>query len=205
VAEVLERLKAFVSKELAKMEVEVRTEFYDKDLNGYNVVGEIPGADKADEVVMLGGHIDSWSPGTGAADDAAGCAVSLEAVRILRALGVKPRRTIRVVLWSAEEKGWVGSKAYVEKHFGDPTKMSLKPGHAKLAGYFNLDNGSGRIGGIYAQMNVAVKPIFEEWLKPLRDARPPHEHGRLRQAGRRGPDAGGGGHGRLRLQRGHAG
>jgi hypothetical protein len=156
-------------KEPAKMEVEVRTEFFDKDQRGYNVVGEIPGADKADEIVMLGGHIDSWSPGTGAADDAAGCAVSLEAVRILRALGVKPRRTIRVVLWSAEEKGWVGSKAYVEKHFGDPTKMSLKPEHARLAGYFNLDNGSGRIRGIYAQTNVAVKPIFEEWLKPFND------------------------------------
>ncbi len=156
-------------KEPARMEVEVRTEFYDKDLLGYNVVGEIPGTDKAGEVVMLGGHIDSWSPGTGAADDAAGCAVSLEAVRILKALGVKPRRTIRVVLWSAEEKGWVGSKAYVEKHFADPETMTLKPGHAKLAGYFNFDNGSGRIRGIYAQNNVAVVPIFEAWLKPFHD------------------------------------
>ncbi len=156
-------------KEPARMEVEVRTEFYDKDLLGYNVVGEIPGTDKAGEVVMLGGHIDSWSPGTGAADDAAGCAVSLEAVRILKALGVKPRRTIRVVLWSAEEKGWVGSKAYVEKHFADPETMTLKPGHARLAGYFNFDNGSGRIRGVYAQNNVAVVPIFEEWLKPFHD------------------------------------
>ncbi len=156
-------------KEPAKMEVEVRTEFYDRDLRGYNVVGEIPGTDKADEVVMLGGHIDSWSPGTGAADDAAGCAVALEAVRILKTLGVKPRRTIRVVLWSAEEKGWVGSKAYVQEHFGDPETMKLKPGHAKLSGYFNLDNGSGRIRGIYAQSNAAVKPIFEAWLEPFHD------------------------------------
>ncbi|MDH4196040.1 MAG: M20/M25/M40 family metallo-hydrolase [Candidatus Aminicenantes bacterium] len=156
-------------KEPATMEVEVRTEYFDRDQRGYNVVGEIPGTDKADEVVMLGGHIDSWSPGTGAADDAAGCAVSLEAVRILQALGVKPRRTIRVVLWSAEEKGWVGSKAYVEKHFGDTTTMALKPEHAKVAGYFNFDNGSGRIRGIYGQSNVAVKPIFEAWLEPFHD------------------------------------
>jgi carboxypeptidase Q len=156
-------------KEPAKMDVEVRTEFFDKDLRGYNVVGEIPGTDKADEVVMLGGHIDSWSAGTGAADDAAGCAVSLEAARILKTLGLKLRRTIRVVLWSAEEKGWVGSKAYVDKHFGDTTKMSLKPEHAKLAGYFNLDNGSGRVRGIYAQSNAAIKPIFEEWLRPFHD------------------------------------
>jgi len=156
-------------KEPAEMEVEVRTEFYDKDLRGYNVVGEIPGTDKKDEVVMLGGHIDSWSPGTGAADNAAGCAVSLEAVRILQTLKVKPRRTIRVVLWSAEEKGWVGSKAYVEKHFGDVTTMTLKPEHAKIAGYFNFDNGSGRIRGIYAQSNAAVVPIFAAWLEPFAD------------------------------------
>jgi hypothetical protein len=156
-------------KEPAKMEVEVRTEFYDRDQRGYNVVGEIPGTDKAGEIVMLGGHIDSWSPGTGAADNASGCAVSLEAVRILEALGVRPRRTIRVVLWSAEEKGWIGSKAYVEKHFGDPETMTLKPEHAKVAGYFNFDNGSGRIRGIYAQSNVAVKPVFEAWLEPFHD------------------------------------
>ena len=156
-------------KEPAVMEVEVRTEFYDKDLRGYNVVGEIAGSDKKDELVMLGGHIDSWSPGTGAADDAAGVAVSLEAVRILQALKVKPRRTIRVVLWSAEEKGWIGSKAYVEKHFGDVTTMALKPEHAKVSGYFNFDNGSGRIRGIYCQSNAAVKPIFEEWMKPFAD------------------------------------
>jgi hypothetical protein len=156
-------------KEPAEMEVEVRTEYYDKDLRGDNVVGEIPGTDKKDEVVMLGGHIDSWSAGTGAADNAAGCAVSLEAVRILQALKVKPRRTIRVVLWSAEEKGWVGSKAYVEKHFGDVTTMTLKPEHAKVAGYFNFDNGSGRIRGIYAQSNAAVVPIFAAWLEPFVD------------------------------------
>lgn len=156
-------------REPATMEVEVRTEFYDKDLRGYNVVAEIPGTDKKDEIVMLGGHIDSWSPGTGAADNAAGVAVSMEAVRILKAIGVKPRRTIRVVLWSAEEKGWVGSKAYVANHFADVETMTLKPEHAKVSAYFNYDNGTGRIRGIHLQQNVQVAPIFEAWMKPFAD------------------------------------
>ena len=151
------------------MEVEVRNEYFDKDLRGYNVVAEIPGTDKKDEIVMLGGHIDSWTGGTGAADNAAGCAVSMEAVRILQALGVKPRRTIRVVLWSAEEKGWLGSKAYVAQHFGDVETMKIKPEQARISGYFNFDNGSGRIRGVYLQHNIAVKPIFEEWMKPFHD------------------------------------
>jgi hypothetical protein len=156
-------------REPATMEVTVRTEFYDKDRRGYNVVAEIPGTDKKDEVVMLGGHIDSWSPGTGAADNAAGVAVSMEAVRILRTLGVKPRRTIRVVLWSAEEKGWVGSKAYVANHFADVETMALKPEHAKVSAYFNYDNGTGRIRGIYMQQNVQVAPIFEAWMQPFQN------------------------------------
>jgi hypothetical protein len=156
-------------REPARMEVEVRTAFYDKDLRGFNVVAEIPGTDKKDEIVMLGGHIDSWSPGTGAADNAAGVAVSMEAVRILKAIGVKPRRTIRVVLWSAEEKGWVGSKAYVANHFADVETMTLKPEHAKVSAYFNYDNGTGRIRGIYLQQNVQVAPIFEAWMRPFAD------------------------------------
>ncbi|HSK10543.1 MAG TPA: M20/M25/M40 family metallo-hydrolase [Vicinamibacterales bacterium] len=156
-------------REPAAMEVEVRCEFYDKDPRGYNVVAEIPGTDKRDEVVMLGGHIDSWSPGTGAADNAAGVAVSMEAVRILKALGVKPRRTIRVVLWSAEEKGWVGSKAYVANHFADVETMTLKPEHGKVSAYFNYDNGTGRIRGIHLQQNVQLAPIFEAWMKPFED------------------------------------
>jgi hypothetical protein len=155
--------------EPATMEVEVRNEFYDKDLRGYNVIAEIPGTDKKNEIVMLGGHIDSWSPGTGAADNAAGCAVSMEAVRILKALGVQPRRTIRVALWSAEEKGWVGSRAYVANHFGDQTTMKLKPEHATLSAYFNFDNGTGRIRGIHLQDNVQLQPIFEEWMEPFHD------------------------------------
>jgi carboxypeptidase Q len=156
-------------REPAKMEVEVRCEFYDQDLRGYNIVGEIPGTDKRDELVMLGGHIDSWSPGTGAADNAAGVAVSMEAVRILKALGVKPRRTIRIVLWSAEEKGWIGSKAYVEKHFAEVETMTLKPAHGKVSAYFNYDNGTGRIRGIHLQQNIQVAPIFEAWMKPFAD------------------------------------
>ncbi len=155
--------------EPVKMEVEVRNEFYAEDLSGYNVVGEIPGTDKKDEIVMLGGHIDSWSPGTGAADNAAGCAVCMEAVRILQVLGLKPRRTIRIVLWGAEEKGWVGSKSYVAKHFGDVETMTLKPEQAKVCAYFNYDNGSGKIRGIHLQENIQLKPIFEEWIKPFED------------------------------------
>ena len=156
-------------KEPATVEVEVRNEYYDNDLCGYNVVAEIPGTDKKDELVMLGGHIDSWSPGTGAADNAAGCAVNMEAMRILKTLDVKPRRTIRIVLWSAEEKGWVGSKAYVDKHFGDVETMQLKPEHAKVCAYFNYDNGGGRIRGIHLQDNVQLHPIFEAWTKPFND------------------------------------
>jgi carboxypeptidase Q len=158
-----------VYKEPVKMEVEIRNEFYSDDLNGYNVVGEIPGTDKNDEIVMLGGHIDSWSPGTGAADNAAGCAVSLEAMRILQELGLKPRRTIRIVLWGAEEKGWVGSKSYVAEHFGDVETMTLKPEQAKICAYYNYDNGCGKIRGIHLQENIQLKPIFEEWIKPFED------------------------------------
>jgi len=156
-------------KEPATVEVEVRTEYFDDDLRGYNVVAEIPGTDKKDEIVMLGGHIDSWSPGTGAADNAAGCAVNMEAMRILKKLSVKPSRTIRIVLWSAEEKGWVGSKAYVKNHFGDVETMKLKPEHVKVSAYFNFDNGAGRIRGIHLQDNFQIKPIFEAWTKPFND------------------------------------
>jgi len=175
------------------LEVEVRTAIYDKDTQGYNVTAEIPGTDKKDELVMLGGHLDSWTGGTGAVDDAAGCAVAMEAVRILKALGVKPRRTIRVAFWAGEEEGFYGSRGYVVRHFGDTDKQSLakmdfdtleknwrnplgdskrllaKPDYAKISGYFNYDNGSGRIRGIYLQENFQVRPIFEAWMKPLKD------------------------------------
>jgi carboxypeptidase Q len=175
------------------LEIEVRNTIYDQDTQGYNVVAEIPGTDKKDELVMLGGHLDSWTGGTGSVDDAAGCAVAMEAVRILKALGVKPRRTIRAAFWTGEEEGFYGSRGYVARHFGDTDKQSLarmdfdalernwrnplgdskkllaKPDYGKISGYFNYDNGSGRIRGIYIQENFQVRPIFEEWMKPLKD------------------------------------
>ncbi|HMB80088.1 MAG TPA: M20/M25/M40 family metallo-hydrolase, partial [Vicinamibacterales bacterium] len=138
-------------------------------VDGFNVVAEIPGTDPAlrSEVVMLGGHLDSWHSGTGATDNGAGVAVALEAMRILKAIGVQPRRTIRVALWTGEEQDYFGSVGYVEKHFGDLKTVVLKPEHARLSGYFNLDNGSGRIRGVNLQGNEAVRPIFEAWLRPF--------------------------------------
>ncbi|MFD1466734.1 M28 family metallopeptidase [Hymenobacter caeli] len=152
-----------------EVEMETRTHFQTQDLKGYNVVAEIPGTDKKlkSEVVMLGGHLDSWHAATGATDNAAGCAVMMEAVRILKATGLKPRRTIRIALWGEEEEGLYGSRNYVKNHFADPATMQLKPDHEKLAAYFNLDNGAGKIRGIYAQGNEAVKPIFTAWLAPF--------------------------------------
>ncbi len=154
-----------------EVELETKTHFQTQDLKGYNVVAEIPGTDKKlkSEVVMLGGHLDSWHAATGATDNAAGCAVMMEAVRILKASGLKPRRTIRIALWGEEEEGLHGSRNYVKNHFADPATMLLKPDHEKLAAYFNLDNGAGKIRGIYAQGNEAVKPIFTAWLQPFAD------------------------------------
>jgi Zn-dependent M28 family amino/carboxypeptidase len=133
----------------------------------FNTVAEIPGSDKKDELVMCGGHLDSWHGGTGATDNAAGVGVCMEAVRILKALGVKPRRTIRIALWSGEEQGIFGSAAYVEKHFG--TAANPKPEYEKLSAYFNLDNGTGKVRGIWGQGNQAVMPIFAQWLQPFSD------------------------------------
>jgi carboxypeptidase Q len=135
-----------------------------------NIIAEMRGSDPrlADEVVMLGGHFDSWHTGTGATDNAAGSVVMMEALRILKAIGAKPRRTIRLALWDAEEGGHLGSSTYVLNHFGDPKTMSLKPEHPKLAGYFNFDNGTGKIRGVFLQGNEAVRPIFEAWLEPFK-------------------------------------
>jgi len=154
-----------------KLEINIKNRFYEEDSLGYNVIAEIPGTDKKlkDEVVMLGGHLDSWHSGTGTTDNAVGCAVAMEAVRILKALGVQPRRTIRVALWSGEEQGLLGSRGYVKKHFADPAVMQPTPEHEKFAGYFNLDNGTGKIRGVYLQGNDMVRPIFEAWLKPFND------------------------------------
>ncbi|HMA54602.1 MAG TPA: M20/M25/M40 family metallo-hydrolase [Acidobacteriota bacterium] len=153
------------------LEVEVQARFTADDLPGTNVIAELPGTDpklKA-EIVMLGGHFDTWHGGTGATDDGAGCAVAFEAMRILKTLGVQPRRTIRMALWDAEEQGFVGSRGYVTNHFYDRAKKEKKPEYDKLAAYFNFDNGSGKIRGIYAQGNSAVVPIFEAWLEPIKD------------------------------------
>jgi hypothetical protein len=140
------------------------------DVRSVDVVAEIPGTDPhiGDEVVMLGGHFDSWHAGTGATDNGAGSAVMMEAIRILKAAGVRPRRTIRLALWDAEEGGHLGSITYVQRHFGDARTMALKPEHAKLSVYFNLDNGTGRIRGVYLQGNEGVRPIFDAWLRPFR-------------------------------------
>jgi carboxypeptidase Q len=138
-------------------------------VDGFNVVAEIPGVDPAlrSEVVMLGGHLDSWHSGTGATDNGAGSAVALEAMRILKAIGARPRRTIRVALWTGEEQLYFGSIGYVERHFADLKSMALKPEHPKLSAYFNLDGGSGRIRGISLQGNEGARPIFEAWLRPF--------------------------------------
>jgi Zn-dependent M28 family amino/carboxypeptidase len=180
------------------METNIAVEYQDTDLNGYNTVAEIPGTDPnlKDEIVMLGGHMDSWHAGTGATDNGAGVAVGMEAVRIIQALGLKPRRTIRIALWTGEEQGLLGSKAYVAKHFG---KMETPPAtttnatqgggdgatmqrpaqatqvlvkmaeYDNLAGYFNLDNGTGKIRGVYLQGNDSVANLFRSWLAPFKD------------------------------------
>jgi carboxypeptidase Q len=151
-----------------KVELDLKVQFHDA-AKGFNLIGEIPGTDLASEVVMLGAHFDSHPFATGATDNATGSTAMLEAMRILKTLGVKPRRTIRVGLWTGEEQGLLGSRAYVTAHFADPQTMQLKPEHAKLAAYFNLDNGTGRIRGVWMQSNLAVRPIFEQWIAPLKD------------------------------------
>ncbi len=163
-----------------KMSVDIQTQYHDEDLMGYNTVAEIPGTDptlKA-ELVMLGGHLDSWHSSTGATDNAAGCAVAMEAARILIASGLKPRRTIRVALWSGEEQGLNGSREYVKQQFGEMkagstdgqgTQLVKTSNYDKLSAYYNLDNGTGKIRGVYMQGNSAVRPIFETWLAPFAD------------------------------------
>ncbi|HEV2064153.1 MAG TPA: M20/M25/M40 family metallo-hydrolase, partial [Thermoanaerobaculia bacterium] len=180
-------------KKDVQLEVDVKVRFIEEDQMQWNTIAEIPGTDKKGEVVMLGAHLDSWHGGTGATDNGAGSVVAMEAVRILQALGVKPKRTIRIGLWSGEEQGLLGSKGYVSAHFAsrpDPPApapgappaddlpsflrrptgpLTVKPEHARLAAYFNLDNGTGKVRGIYAQENAAVVPIFQAWLEPLKD------------------------------------
>jgi carboxypeptidase Q len=168
-----------------KMTIDIQTQFHDEDLMGYNTVAEIPGTDLKDEIVMVGAHMDSWHSSTGATDNAAGTAVAMEAARILIEAGLKPRRTIRVALWSGEEQGLNGSREYVKQHFGemmggrnqfgppDPNApkpvLEKKPDYEKFSAYYNLDNGTGKIRGVYMQGNDAVRPYFAAWLAPFAD------------------------------------
>jgi carboxypeptidase Q len=175
-------------KKDVSLELNVTNTFYDDDPMQYDTIAEIPGTDKKDELVMLGAHLDSWHAGTGATDNGAGTIVMMEAVRILKALDIKPRRTIRIGLWSGEEEGLLGSQGYVEHHFGSRPRMdepamkdmptllrreagevTVKPEQAKVSAYFNVDNGTGKIRGVYLQENEAVAPIFESWMKPFKD------------------------------------
>ena len=158
---------------LVKVALDIQTTFYDEPAegNGFNTIAEFPGVDPLlkDEVVLLGAHFDSVAAGTGATDNATGSAAMMEALRILKAVGAAPRRTIRIGLWGGEEQGLLGSRAYVREHFGDVSTMALKPEHEKLSVYFNSDNGTGRIRGIWLQSNPAVEPIFRQWMAPLAD------------------------------------
>ena len=179
-------LRLLDAKETVELEIDVAARFHDDDPMAYNTLADIKGSDKAGEMVLIGGHLDSWHGGTGATDNAASVAVAMEAARILKELGVQPRRTIRVALWSGEEQGLLGSRAYVEEHLAaypeDPEQedlpsfmrkptgpLEVKPGHAQHSVYFNLDNGAGQIRGIWAQENAAVLPIFRAWLEPFHD------------------------------------
>lgn len=153
------------------LEMDVATRFLTDEEKAYNVIGEIPGTDKKlkDEVVMIGAHLDSWHGATGATDNASGSAVMMEVMRILKTLDISPRRTVRIGLWSGEEQGIFGSRGYVAKTFADRTDMKLKPAHKKFNVYFNFDNGTGRIRGIYLQENEAARDMMTKWMNPFED------------------------------------
>lgn len=182
-------MRAIQRGQSPRLRIDVDARFTDSaDQPGYNTIAELPGGNRRDEIVMLGAHLDSWHTGSGASDNAAGVAVMMEAMRILKAVGAKPRRTIRIGLWTAEEQGLIGSAAHVARHYAqrpqpaDPAQLALPErlreptgplrlsrDHQRFSVYFNLDNGSGRVRGIYAQDNVAAVPIFESWLQPFHD------------------------------------
>jgi len=162
-------LRLLDNKIPVKLEFDIQAKFLDDRTDSVNVIGEISGGRKRDEVVMIGAHLDSWQGGTGATDNAAGCAVMIEVLRILKTLDLPMDRTVRMALWGGEEEGLLGSRAYVDEHFGKREDMKLKPEHAKLAGYFNVDNGSGKIRGVYSQGNDSMRPVFEAWFKPFQD------------------------------------
>ena len=173
-AEQYNRIVRLVSRGLpVRLEINIDARFFDQDPMGYNVIAEIPGSDLKEEVVMIGGCLDSWHTATGATDNAAGAAVALEVMRLFKTLNLKPRRTVRIGLWSAEEQGAFGSQAYVATHFakrtGAPARFDFKPEHEKFSAYFNLDYGTGKIRGVYLQGNEAVRPIFSAWLAPFKE------------------------------------
>jgi hypothetical protein len=156
-------------KHPVSVKLDLEAKVSDHDVDGLNLIGEIPGQKKLDEIVMVGAHFDSWHTGTGATDNAAGSAVMMEVMRILKALDLKMDRTVRIGLWSGEEQGLYGSKAYVKAHFADPKTMQTKPEYAKFDAYLNLDNGSGKIRGIYLEGNDAARPLFDTLLRPFHD------------------------------------
>jgi carboxypeptidase Q len=155
-----------------RMEINIQTKFHPEtnaEGNAFNIIAEIPGSDLANEVVIMGAHFDTYPYATGATDNTTGSSAMLEAVRVIQALGLKPRRTIRLALWAAEEQGLLGSREYVQRHYFDPKTKTAKAGHENVAAYFNLDNGTGRIVGIWGQNNTGAMKLFEEWGKPLKD------------------------------------
>ena len=152
-----------------KLALNIQNEITDQNQDSFNITGEIPGTTKKDEIVMVGGHFDSWNYSTGATDNAAGSAVAMEVVRILKAANLPMDRTVRIGLWGGEEEGLLGSRAYVKEHFADPEVMKPTAEHAKISGYFNLDNGTGKIRGVYLQGNDMMRPLFESWFVPFKD------------------------------------
>ena len=165
------RMLRILEKDIpVRVEINIQTRFHDEVRpNAFNILGEIPGTDLAHEVVILGAHFDSTHASTGATDNASGTAAMMEAMRILRAVDARPRRTIRIALWGAEEQGLLGSREYVRRHLADSETMVLEPEHDSVSAYYNIDNGAGRIRGIWLQENHAIAPIFEEWIAGLSD------------------------------------
>ena len=169
-AEQYNRVERLIEKKVpVKLTVDLKAETSDTVGDSFNIIGEIPGGAKKDQVVMIGGHFDSWHAATGATDNGAGSAVMIEVMRVLKALNLKMDRTVRIGLWTGEEQGLLGSKEYVKQHFGDPDTMKVTDEQAKISGYFNLDNGSGKIRGVYLQGNDAMRPLFEKWFVPFHD------------------------------------
>ncbi len=168
------RIARMIEKNVAvPLELNMQNKFFPENKSSFNIIAEIPGTDPAlkDEVVMIGAHFDSWHSGTGATDNGAGSGVMLEAMRLLKTLNLKPRRTIRIALWTGEEQGLMGSRAYVKQHFGfvDSTAFHATDEQKKFAAYFNVDNGSGKIRGVFLQSIEAERPIFDAWMGPFKD------------------------------------